>query len=732
MQHVKDLFLKRINRLTLKSKLTYVFAFLSIMIAGAGGSGLFFISQIKNNVATIADVSSPISTRSQSLSNEMFNSNILVLDILSSTSIPEIETGVPILAESENNFRTNFEQLSIILKNSNINLNTKQVNITRKEFMALSEQAIAKYKGVLEKETEKRNQLENFDLQRRMFDKNLNEFIESAQTVIGDIEDQGRTLSMNEEATAKQVSDLLLNMFQKDLPVLYRANALQVFVIQTQDFLKVYLAETDLEQLADHREKFEKLSKKITSRLKRLKRKLKTEEHLKSHNVLTKGFEDLSISVMNEGGLFDVHKQYLEATQIIKSLKQGLKKATNNVNAELKTIVLKSKQMNIDVQTATKKEVSSALWYIGFMVMIGLITAGIAAIMIIQSITKPLMKLQNTVTQVKENSDYSNRANISTSDEIGRTSIAFDSLMAAMESVIREINQVMADVAKGDFSNQVTSSQQGDLLILTDSINSSIELLGKTLEHIISISEKVNERAGSLSQAATELTDNTNSQAIGIEEISHSMANIGDSAKTNEENTFEVQKISNQAIVEVEEGNKQMEQMIQGMQDIKSTSSEVASAIGIINDIAAQTKLLALNASIEAVRVGELGKGFTVVAHEVRDLADRSAVAARETEALVKQSIIQVDNGVLNADKTAEGLNKIKTIVSKVNRLVEDVSTSSKEQNENIEAINTGLSEMNEAVSHNAAIGEETARSYEDLSKLSIQMHETLEQFKLR
>jgi len=598
--------------------------------------------------------------------------------------------------------------------------------------MALSEQAIAKYKGVLEKETEKRNQLENFDLQRRMFDKNLNEFIESAQTVIGDIEDQGRTLSMNEEATAKQVSDLLLNMFQKDLPVLYRANALQVFVIQTQDFLKVYLAETDLEQLADHREKFEKLSKKITSRLKRLKRKLKTEEHLKSHNVLTKGFEDLSISVMNEGGLFDVHKQYLEATQIIKSLKQGLKKATNNVNAELKTIVLKSKQMNIDVQTATKKEVSSALWYIGFMVMIGLITAGIAAIMIIQSITKPLMKLQNTVTQVKENSDYSNRANISTSDEIGRTSIAFDSLMAAMESVIREINQVMADVAKGDFSNQVTSSQQGDLLILTDSINSSIELLGKTLEHIISISEKVNERAGSLSQAATELTDNTNSQAIGIEEISHSMANIGDSAKTNEENTFEVQKISNQAIVEVEEGNKQMEQMIQGMQDIKSTSSEVASAIGIINDIAAQTKLLALNASIEAVRVGELGKGFTVVAHEVRDLADRSAVAARETEALVKQSIIQVDNGVLNADKTAEGLNKIKTIVSKVNRLVEDVSTSSKEQNENIEAINTGLSEMNEAVSHNAAIGEETARSYEDLSKLSIQMHETLEQFKLR
>ena len=115
----------------------------------------------------------------------------------------------------------------------------------------------------------------------------------------------------------------------------------------------------------------------------------------------------------------------------------------------------------------------------------------------------------------------------------------------------------------------------------------------------------------------------------------------------------------------------------------------------------------------------------------MRSLADRSAVAASETEELVRKSIVQVDKGVLNADKTADGLSKIRTIVGRVNRLVEDVSVSSKEQNQNIEAINAGLSEMNDAVSHNAVIGKETAKSYEELSRLSVQMHKTLEKFKL-
>ncbi len=227
------------------------------------------------------------------------------------------------------------------------------------------------------------------------------------------------------------------------------------------------------------------------------------------------------------------------------------------------------------------------------------------------------------------------------------------------------------------------------------------------------------------------LTDNTNSQAAGIEEISQSMNHIGSRAKTNEKNAFEVQKISSQAIEEVENGNSQMELMTQAMQKIKVTSTEVADAIGIIHDIAAQTKLLALNASIESVRVGSAGKGFIVVAQEVRNLAERSALAAGKTEELVKKSMAQVDKGVENADETALVLNKIQSIVEKANQLVGDVSSSSIEQNTNIEAINAGLEEMNEAVSQNSSIAKDTAGAYDNLSNMSSQMQKALEKFQL-
>lgn len=721
-----------LEQLTLKRKLIYAFIFMGLMIACAGGSGLFFIGQIKASVETLTDVSSPISDTSRSLASEMFNSNIIVLGILSSRTIGEIESNLPNLTESETGFKINLNKLTSLLNKSNIDLNIKTVETTRKNFMGLSEQAINQYRGVLEKDKNKKEQLDSFDRQRQLFDKKLNEFIESAQSAIGETEDKGRTLSMNDEATAKQISDLLLGMFQKDLPVLYRASALQVFLIQLQDLLKVYLSENDINQLERHQKNFEKLAKKINSRLKRLKRKLKTPEHLEAHKSLIKGFSILNEMVTEENGLFDIHRQFLEANQVIRNLILELNQVTTQVNQALEAVVTQSLQINNAVQLETKKGVKSALIYIGIIVFIGLVVAAVAAFVIINSITKPLLQLQTTVSQVEQSSDYSVRVNESSTDEIGQTSAAFDSLMIAMESVIKEINTVMASVAQGDFTFEVKSEQQGDLDTLKVSINKSIELLGKTLAHIIQVSETVKTSSWELSRSAEELTENSNAQAAGIEEISQTMAHIRDRARTNEDSAFDVQKKSEKAIKEVDNGNRQMGQMIQAMQEIKSTSSDVGNAISAINDIAAQTKLLALNASIEAARVGEAGKGFTVVAQEVRDLADRSALASNDTEELVMKSIAQVEKGVESADKTAALLNKIESIVKQVNQLAVNVSESSKEQNENIEAINAGLLEMNDAVSLNASIAEETTESYDNLKRLSSQMHKTLEAFKLK
>ena len=719
------------GKLTIKMKLIYAFVLLVIMIAGAGSSGLFFISQIKNNISTLSDISSPLSKVSSSLANDMLKSNIIVLNILSLTAKEEIKIQESVLMESEKSFSKNFEHLSLLLKKGNIKLDIKKVKDTHRNFIDLSKKAIKGYLVRLDQEQTSKISLENFNTQRQKFDKNLNSFVEAAQIAIGEKEDKGRTLSMTDEATAKQVSDLLLDMFAKDLPVLYRAGTLQVFLIQLQDLLKIYIAEHEIENLSVHRDNFETLAKKITSRLKRLKRKLTAPEHKESHASLTKGFETLKNSVLDENGLFAFHQQYLEAIQTIKGLKQNLNEATNSVSNALGMVLKNSGRINETVQKATKKGVTSAQLYIGLIVVIGLITGAVAAFIIINSITKPLTKLQKTVSEVEQNSDYSIRVNETKTDEVGRTSLAFDSLMEEVESAIKEVNQIMGAVASGDFSSHVTSDQQGDLLKLKNSINDSIDLLGQTVKEIIDVSKKVNAGTEELSGSASILSDNANTQAASIEEISQSMNHIGSRAKANEQTSFEVQNISGKAIEELKNGNSQMELMIRVTQEIKSTSIEVADAIGIINDISSQTKLLALNASIEAVRAGSAGKGFAVVAQEVRSLADRSALAAKKTGKLIKKSLAGVDKGVENANQTAGVLEKIRSIVEKVNQLVEEVSNASIEQNSNIEAINIGLAEMTDAVSQNSAIAKDTAQGYENLSQMSSQMHTALEKFKL-
>lgn len=719
------------SRLTIKTKLIYSFVFLCLMIAGAGGAGLFSISQIKQHVTTLTEVSSPIAEIANALSNDMLSSNIIVLNLLALNDKNKIGELEKALDESDRIFSKNLEQLSAILSAEQITLDIKQVKNSRRVFSDLSREAISAHNVMLDQELAKKEQLLHFDTQRQKFDADLNKFIEAAQIAIGEKEDTGRTLSMNPQATAKQVSDLLLEMFSRDLPVLYRASALQVFLIQLQDDLKKYLAEKEIENLSAHQETYEALAKKITSRLKRLKRKLKSPEHISSHEILAQGFEQLNAGITGENGMFVVHRKYLEAASRINELKTELNDATGKVNNALSLVTKNSRKINTTAQAATQKGVSSALWYVIIFVAIGL-AAGIAAgFVIISAITAPLTTLQHTVAQVEQNSDYSIRVEDTRDDEVGQTSHAFNNLMTSLEAVIKEINQVMSDVADADFSNLVKSSQQGDLLTLKNSINDSIDLLGKTIKQIIETSGKVNESAGALSESATTLTDNTNTQAASIEQISQSMTHIGTRARANEENAREVQEISAQAIEEVGLGNSQMEAMVQVMQEIKTTSQEVAGAIGIIHDIAAQTKLLALNASIESMRVGSAGRGFAVVAKEVRSLADRSATAAGSTEELVKKAMDQVEKGVLGADKTAAVLNNIQSIVSQANHLVENVSESSTEQNTNIEAINAGLAEMNDAVSKNAQIAKDTAGAYQHLSQMASQMQKDLEKFRL-
>jgi len=285
-----------------------------------------------------------------------------------------------------------------------------------------------------------------------------------------------------------------------------------------------------------------------------------------------------------------------------------------------------------------------------------------------------------------------------------------------LKSALDAVREVMESTADSNLSRAVEGTFEGELDDLKVSVNSTIKFLSQTMSRVKGVSSGIVTNAGELRQASETLASGNSEQAASIEEISSSMDEIESRTKVNAENASLSQELANQTLQVVEDGNQQMNNMLDSINQINSTSSDVAKVIKVIDEIAFQTNLLALNAAVEAARAGKYGKGFAVVAEEVRNLAGRSAEAAKNTTSLIETSTREVENGVLNAEKTAQVFERISDSISKVNDLMSEVASGSEEQRKGISEINNGLSQINRVVQHNSSVSEETASSAQELS----------------
>ncbi len=303
---------------------------------------------------------------------------------------------------------------------------------------------------------------------------------------------------------------------------------------------------------------------------------------------------------------------------------------------------------------------------------------------------------------------------------------------AAINAVVDELNikaRVAVEIADGNLDQSVHVASDVDTLGIA--LKKMIEDLNAVFQQIQVATEQVNSGAGQLSSSASSLASGTTEQAASLEEVSSSMSEVGSRAKTNSENADQASLLSGQTLDVVNRGNSQMEEMLRSMNKINSTSSDISKIIKVIDEIAFQTNLLALNAAVEAARAGKYGKGFAVVAEEVRNLAARSAEAAKNTTELIENSAKEVESGVDNAGKTAEILNEIDTSITKANNLIDEIASASQEQSVSTDEMSKGLIQVNEVVQENSSVSEETAAASEELSGQATQLQELMSRFKL-
>ncbi|MFH2129465.1 MAG: methyl-accepting chemotaxis protein [bacterium] len=302
---------------------------------------------------------------------------------------------------------------------------------------------------------------------------------------------------------------------------------------------------------------------------------------------------------------------------------------------------------------------------------------------------------------------------------------------ASIKTALECTKQVLDAAARSDFSKEITDGFEGDLKELKSNVNQLIRMLSNTIASVKTISSRISDNASEFSKAAGILTEGNAQHAASLEEITASMNEVESRTKINADNAIQSQQLANQTLEIVEQGNTQMKQMLTSIQEINTTSTDVAKVIKVIDEIAFQTNLLALNAAVEAARAGKYGKGFAVVAQEVRQLAGRSAEAAKNTTALIETSTREVAKGVQNADKTAEIFHRISESIEKVNDLVGEIAAGSEDQRNGIAEINKGLSQVNQVVQGNASVSDQTALSSRALSAQVALLNQTLSEFKL-
>ncbi|MBT8007343.1 MAG: HAMP domain-containing protein [Gammaproteobacteria bacterium] len=302
------------------------------------------------------------------------------------------------------------------------------------------------------------------------------------------------------------------------------------------------------------------------------------------------------------------------------------------------------------------------------------------------------------------------------------------------EQVLAEeqVEKLVQDAVDGDLTNRLDSSNfNGFMGRMAGSINQLMESFNDVLQQTRLVIDQVNGSVSQVRSSSQELASSTEQQSSAIEQVSTSLEETDSQVKSNAENAGVANQLVQETNSVADQGQQTMKEMIRSMDEISNSSQDIAKIIKVIDEIAFQTNLLALNAAVEAARAGKYGKGFAVVAQEVRDLAGRSAQAAKETADLIEQSTHQVSEGVKVADATATALEGIVENVVKVRDLVAEISTASEEQTKGIAQVNDAVAQISDGAQSGSQQSLEMASAADELASLTDQLSSEVARFQL-
>lgn len=349
-----------------------------------------------------------------------------------------------------------------------------------------------------------------------------------------------------------------------------------------------------------------------------------------------------------------------------------------------------------------------------------------------------IKSLKGLLTDIKDQSIKSSKGDLHERITIDKYQGEFqeivDRMNKTLDSVINPLNEAMKVVsalAQKDLSLRIEGDFQGDWEMFKGNINQAISNLKSAINAVSRATRDISKGVERISGGVQELTQGATNQASSLEEISSSLNEIYSQANLNSEKASSAQSLSTKTKSTADKGNKKMQDMVLAMQKIHDSSTSISQIIHVIDEIAFQTNLLALNAAVEAARAGRHGKGFSVVAEEVRNLASRSAEAAKKTTDLIEDSVKKVGDGSKLAVETSQGLQEILIDVSQISSLVAEIAAESQKQSFAMQQINVATQQVSTVTQNTTMQAQEMSQTGRELLTEAQQLNEMVQKFKI-